>query len=340
MEPLRFGLLGAARIAPAALIHPARSRDDVRVVSVAARDRGRAEAFARRHGVERVVASYEDVVNDPSVDAVYIPLPNSLHATWTLAALAAGKHVLCEKPFTSNLAEASVVAAAATERPGQVVMEAFHYRYHPVAERMREVVASGSLGELREVSASFCFPLLRSGDIRWRLDLAGGALMDAGCYAVHMTRLLGLSEPRVVSASAKQRGDGVDRAMTAQLEFPGGHVGTVSCSMWSSSVLRINAGAVGDAGSMRVLNPLAPHLFHRFVVSARAGGGDRVRRRRERIERGRSTYSYQLDAFVRAVRGDASANLTPPSDSVATMRVIDDIYRAAGMEPRPGYVAG
>jgi predicted dehydrogenase len=328
MDEVRVGLLGAARIAPAALIRPAAASAEARVTCMAARDRSRAEAFAGRHGVERVVDTYEDVITDPEVDAVYIPLPNGLHAEWVHAALQAGKHVLCEKPFTSNAAEAEDIERAAAERPHLVVMEAFHYRYHPLASRMRDVVESGVLGTLRHVEASFCFPLPRFDDIRYQLDLAGGALMDAGCYPVHMTRLLGLEEPTVVSAKAKVRSPDVDRAMAAELQFPSGHTGTVRCSMWSSSVLRISARAVGDRGELRVLNPIGPHVLHRFTT--RIDG----RRRRERFPR-RSTYAFQLDAFCAAVLRGEDTNLTPPPDSVATMRVIDAIYGAAGLALRP-----
>lgn len=327
---VRFGLLGAARIAPQALTKPARGEPRARVVAMAARDPGRAERFARKHGVERVVSSYEAVVTDPEVDAVYIPLPNGLHAPWVRAALDAGKHVLCEKPFTSNVAEAEALADAAAARPELVVMEAFHYRYHPLAHRMREV-AEHELGPLRHVEASFCFPLLRFQDIRYQLDLAGGALMDAGCYAIHMVRTLGLGEPEVVSARAKLRSSEVDRAMEAELRFPGGHTGRIRCSMWSSSVLSLRARAVGERGELRVLNPLAPQLGHRLV--ARIDG----RRRAERCTR-RSTYAHQLEAFCAAVLdGEAGRrrNLTPPTDSMATMRVIDEVYRAAGLSPRP-----
>ena len=142
---MRIGLLGAARIAPAALMRPARVVDGVEVAAVAARDRGRAEAFATKYGIATVHDSYADVVEDPTLDAVYVPLPNGLHATWTLAAIKAGKHVLCEKPFTSNADQAREVAAAA-DGSGLVVMEAFHYRYHPLARRMEELVHGGELG--------------------------------------------------------------------------------------------------------------------------------------------------------------------------------------------------
>ena len=133
--------------------------------------------------------SYDGLLADPSLDAVYIPLPNGLHAQWMLAALQAGKHVLCEKPFTSNAAQAREVAAAA-DGTGLVVMEAFHYRYHPLARRMSELVRSGELGRIQRVETAMCFPLPRFSDIRYDFSLAGGALMDVGCYAVHALRLL------------------------------------------------------------------------------------------------------------------------------------------------------
>ena len=326
MTPVRFGILGAARIAPAAVIKPARAVAEAAVVTVAARDRGRAESFAKKHGVPRVSDRYEDVVADPDVDAIYIPLPNSLHAAWTIAALEAGKHVLCEKPFTSNAAEAETVARVAAQHPDLVVMEAFHYRYHPVAIRMREIIDSGELGTLRHVEAALCFPLPRFGDIRYRYDLAGGATMDAGCYAVHLARLLGREEPAVVSAHAKLRGHDIDRAMTAQLQFPSGHTGSVTASMWSSNLLRISARAVGDRGELSVLNPVGPQYFHRLVV--RADGNRRV----ERLSR-RPTYEFQMEAFRDAVLRGAPV-LTPPADAIANMQVIDAIYLAAGLPLR------
>jgi predicted dehydrogenase len=173
-----------------------------------------------------------------------------------------------------------------------------------------------------------CFPLLKRADIRWQLDLAGGALMDAGCYAVHMLRTLAGDEPNVVHATAKLRSPGVDRYMQADLRFPDGRTGRVTTSMWSARVLKIAARVVGDRGSLSVFNPTMPQYFH--LVTVKAGG----RTRRERV-RGRATYDHQLEAFVAAVLGGAPT-LTPPSESVANMRVIDDIYRAAGLEPRLG----
>ena len=202
MATVRIGILGAARIAPGGMIKPARNNPEAEVRAVAARDRSRAEAFASKHGIPTVHDSYAALLADPEIDAIYNPLPNGLHAEWTIAALEAGKHVLCEKPFTANATEAEAVAAVAA-RTGLVVMEAFHYRYHPLAQRMREIVESGELGTIRRVETALCFPLPKFSDIRYQYDLAGGATMDVGSYTVHLARLLGCEEPEVRSARSQ-----------------------------------------------------------------------------------------------------------------------------------------
>jgi predicted dehydrogenase len=322
---VRIGILGAARIAPGAVIKPAQHSSEAIVTAVAARDRARAEAFAAKHQIPNVRDSYDALVADPEIDAIYNPLPNGLHAQWTIAALEAGKHVLCEKPFTANAQEAEQVAAVA-DRTGRVVMEAFHYRYHPLAHRMVELVESGDLGTIRRIETSLCFPLPKFSDIRYQYDLAGGATMDVGAYTVHMARVLGREEPEVVSATAKRRTPDIDRAMRAELRFPSGHTAQITCSMWSSWVIQTYARVIGDRGELHVINPTSPQMWHRMRVKTSSTT------RREKFSR-RPTYEYQLDAFCGAVlRGEPT--LTPPSDSIANMRVLDAIYIAAGMTPR------
>jgi len=320
---VRVGALGAARITPTALIRPARQVPEVVVTAVAAREPARAREFADRHGIPVVHPTYQALIADPEVDAIYNPLPNSLHAPWTLRAIAAGKHVLCEKPFTSNEVEAVEVAEAA-KAAGIVVMEAFHYRYHPLARRM--LIAAGDIGELRHVEASLCFPLPRFSDIRYRFDLAGGATMDAGCYAINCIRMLGQGEPKVTGARARLHAPDVDRAMTADFRFPGGATGRIRASLWSAQPLRVSAKAIGERGEMRVLNYLAPQAFSLLRIRTAEG------RRWERV-RGDATYTYQLRAFAAAVlRGEPV--ITSAEDAVANMRVIDNVYRAAGLPPR------
>jgi predicted dehydrogenase len=327
MTTLRIGALGAARITPAALVRPAREIDGVAVVAVAARDRDRAAKFALRHRITGVHDTYDDLLADPEVDAVYNPLPNGLHGVWTTRALVAGKHVLCEKPFTANAAEAEAVAAAAAQSD-RVVMEAFHYRYHPVAQRVLDLVRDGAIGELRHVESAMCIPLPLPNDIRYRLDLAGGAVMDTGCYAIHMNRAVAGEEPEVLGATARSARPGVDRWLRAELAYPSGATGTVTCALLSSTVLRIALRAEGTAGEVRLFNPTSPQLGYRLTV--RRNGT----KRRIRVDGARTaTYTYQLRAFAAAVR-DGAPVLTPPADAIANMRVIDAVYDASGLGRR------
>ncbi len=327
MDALRIGTLGAARITPPALVRPARQVSGVEVTAVAARDHARAEAFAAKHHISRVHDSYEDLIADPAIDAIYNPLPNGLHAEWTERALQAGKHVLCEKPFTANAAEAERVAAVAADT-GLVVMEAFHYRYHPVAEELRTIAQSGELGELRRISTSMCIPLPLPKDIRYRYDLAGGAGMDVGCYATHMNRLVAGAEPQVVRAEAKLAKPNVDRWLRAELRYSDGLSGSMTCALFSATPLSIRVKVTGDNGTLNLFNPTGPHMGYRMTVKANGT------KRRVKVAGAKTpTYEYQLTAFRDAVQ-QGTPVLTPPEDSIANMRVIDAIYEAAGLPVR------
>ena len=326
MSDVRIGTLGAARITPMALIRPAKNIGGVVVAAVAARDRGRAEAFARKHGIDNVHSDYDALLADRDVDAVYNPLPNGLHAEWTLRAIEAGKHILCEKPFTANAAQAQEVHAAAT-KSDRVVMEAFHYRYHPFAQRLRDLVGGGELGKITFVETWMCIPLPFPNDIRYRLDLAGGATMDTGCYAVHLARTIAGEEPEVMSATAKMASKDVDRAMTAEVHFPSGAGGRIHCSLWSSKVAKVAARVTLEGGEIRALNPIVPQFFHRLKWRRTGGSWQK-----ERFPK-RPTYEYQLEAFRDAVT-EGKPFLTTTADSVKTMQVIDAIYQAANLPPR------
>jgi len=323
---LRIGTLGAARITPMALIRPALQTDGVAVTAVAARDRDRADKFARKHGIEKVYDDYDSLLGDREVDAVYNPLPNSLHAEWTLRALDAGKHVLCEKPFTANASEAERVHLAA-EQSGRVVMEAFHYRYHPLAQRLCDLVASGELGKPRFIETWMCIPLPFPRDIRYRLDLGGGAMMDTGCYALHVARTIAGEEPIVVAARATLASDGVDRAMQADVRFPTGATGRINCSLWSWKLAKIAAVVELDGGEIRVLNPIAPQFFHSLKWRRRGGPWTK-----EKFPK-KATYTFQLEAFRDAVVAGKPV-LTSTAEAVKNMQAVDAIYRAAGMRPR------
>jgi predicted dehydrogenase len=327
--PIRIGVLGAARIADLAIVRPARVTGH-RIVAVAARDRRRAEDFAHRHGVERALGTYADVLADTDVEAIYNPLANALHGPWNLAAIQAGKHVLSEKPFASNADEARVVrdAAAAAQ---VAVMEGFHYLYHPVTRRLHELLDSGELGELRAVEIDMFMPAPDDSDPRWSYELAGGALMDLGCYSLHAHRALAPwagGPPRVAAARAGERAGrpGVDEWLDADLEFPGGATGRARCNM-AAGHRRYHCRIIGSRGEAAALNFVEPHYDDRIIVTTAAGT------RTEELGR-RSSYTYQLEAFAAHLRNGAPLP-TGADDAVANMQLIDDCYRAAGLPPRP-----
>lgn len=328
MEPLRIGILGAARITDLALVKPAKITG-TRLVAVAARDSQRAKEFADLHGIEKVHVSYLDVINDPAVEAVYNPLANSLHAPWNKAAIAAGKHVLSEKPSAANAAEAAEVAAlvGATELQ---FFEGFHYLYHPLIARLHEILASGELGELRRIETVMDMPAPDDSDPRWQWELGGGALMDLGCYSLHSQRVLAPicgGEPTVVSATAGERAGhpGVDEWLTAELQFPNGVTGTAGCNM-ASDHHQMSHRLIGSAGEAVVKEFIKPHVDDRLVVTTAAGT------RTEHLGN-RSSYTYQLEAFTTAVRTGVPGR-TDAADAVRSMQLIDDCYRAAGLQPR------
>jgi predicted dehydrogenase len=328
-EPLRFGLLGAARISDMAVIQPSRITGD-RLVAVAARDRGRAVAYAEQHGIERVLDDYQSVIDDPEVEVVYNPLANGLHGPWNLAAIAAGKHVLSEKPYASNADEARAVRDAAAAA-GVHVVEAFHYRYHPVQQRMIEIAGSGEIGDVVYVEARMLMPPPPAGDLRWDFPVAGGGLMDVGCYAVHGLRdlaaLLG-GEPGVVRARAGELPayPGIDAWLTADMEFPSGVPARIECSM-THGVLDFSLRIVGSNGEAYAPAFVLPHVDDRVIVTVGT---------EQRVEElgARTSYTYMLEALRDLVRG-GTPMITDADDAVITMGVIDDIYLAAGLPLRP-----
>ncbi|BBY59799.1 Gfo/Idh/MocA family protein [Mycolicibacterium sarraceniae] len=323
--PVRIGVLGASSYVPTTLLNPAKGNAEVEVSAVASRGLDDAEQFAAKFGIARAHGSYEDLVADPDVDAVYVFVPTSMHGMWTKAALAAGKHVLVEKPFTANGAEAREIAdlAAKTDR---VVMEAIQFRYHPLTLRVEQVIASGELGKLQRVEVNLCVMLGNFKGNCYNYDFAGGAMMDAGSYVVNMLRTFGGSTPEVISARATLQDPRVDRAMSAEVRFADGHTGRIRCALWSSQLFRATAKVVGERGALRVISPAAPHLFPRLSIKSKDG------KRVEWFSR-RPTYAYQLDAFAGAVlRGEPVK--TTPEGAAENMAVIDEIYRAAGLPIR------
>src|ERR1022692_3254488 len=327
-----MGTLGTSRITEAALLEPATNVHDVTVTAVAARDKSRAEAFALGHAIPAAYGSYDELLADPDIDAVYNPLPNSQHGPWTLKAIAAGKHVLCEKPFASNAEQAEQVVAAASVA-GLVVMEAMHYRYHPLIARLRELVTE--LGPVQHIQCWTSFIIPDPHDIRYDYDLAGGALMDGGCYAIDCLRLLGGGEPSVSGAlaapwpsSRSDSGEAADRAMAVRLAFPGGATGWFESAFTRDGEFRADVHVSCRDGQVWMQNFILAHLGR--LVATRNGSviAD------EHATGDTTSYTYQLRAFAAAIAAGGPVP-TSAAQAVATMRVIDDAYRAAGLALRP-----
>jgi D-xylose 1-dehydrogenase (NADP+, D-xylono-1,5-lactone-forming) len=293
-EALRWGILGAAWIADRAVIPAIQETDGCEVVAIASREPERAEAMARRHGVERVL-DYLELVGDPGVDAVYLPLANSLHLEWTVRALEAGKHVLCEKPLALNAAEGEEMAAAAAAS-GRLLMEAAMYRFHP---RMRELVASFAGEQIRHLYATFGFTIRAAGNYRLRPELGGGALLDVGFYVVDVARWL-LGEPDVVEAL--MRTELVDLSCSVLLGFPGGAQASLYCSFQTPEIQDLIV--VSDERVIQVQRPFSawrdPH----------------------------DPYQLMVQEFSGAARTGAPAPL-PLESSLANLRVLDRIRAAA-----------
>ena len=325
-QRVRFGVLGAARITPKALVEPARAlAGEVEVYAIAARDRGRAERQAAKLGIPKVHDSYEALLADPDVEAVYNPLPNALHAEWSIRAMEAGKHVLCEKPIANNAREAEQMAEAA-RRTGRILCEAMHMRYHPVHERIPRILESGELGAIRHAEAHACFLIANARDIRWQYSLGGGALMDLGVYPIMNIRNMLREEPEVVSARARVASPNVDRWIEAHLRFPSGATGRVLTSMWGWPLVEGEHFIEGAEAKLQVNDRIG--LFQKLDLYK---NGKRVWR--EKLPTTPSTYQRQLAAFVRAVRTGAPT-LTGPEHFIPNMRVVDAIYRAAGLPVR------
>ncbi|UOR01341.1 Gfo/Idh/MocA family oxidoreductase [Leucobacter allii] len=330
MEPLRIGVLGAARISENTLFPPV---EDIgaRVVAVAARDRRKAEAYAEANGIERTVADYEALIADPEVEAIYNPLPNGLHAPWNLAAIEAGKHLLAEKPFASNLAEAIEVHEAAAARPELVVFNGFHYSYHPVFHRFKEILSSGEIGDVQYVRVVMTVDVPDLNDIRWSWPLAGGALMDVGCYVIdaldHVAAELG-GEARLLdikTGHAEGTDPRVDSWAEMTFALPGGVHGAAEVNLTGPRIF--TATAVGSKGSVHQSNLSYVHTDDRIFVTTAEG---------TRVENLglTSSFTFQMRAFRDAIRTGAEYHTTTAA-AVENMRTIDAAYEMAGLPLRP-----
>jgi xylose dehydrogenase (NAD/NADP) len=317
VAPVRWGILSTAAINEK-LLAGARRSDAVEVVAVGSRDGARAAAFAERHGIGRAHGSYEAVLEDPDVEAVYIPLPNALHHPWTMRALAAGKHVLCEKPYSRRPAEVEEAFDAA-ERAGLVLSEAYMYRYNPQTVRLGELVRDGAIGELRTIASAFTHPCEDPADVRLSAELDGGALMDVGCYCVSASRALA-GEPEAVTAQQDVVPGGVDVRVAGTLAFAGGVLGHFDCGFHVPD--RSQLEVVGSAGTLRVNDPW--HCLKPGIVLTRADG--EAEAIAPAVE---SSYRLELERVGDAVRGGRGPAPLGRDDALGQARAIAALYRAA-----------
>ena len=314
-EPVRFGFLSTARI-NRRLLEAAAKSERAEVVAVASRDAGRAGAYAVEHGIPRSHGSYEALLEDREIDAVYISLPNSLHVEWSLRALAAGKHVLCEKPLTRSPAEAEEAFNAA-ERAGRILMEAFMWRHSPQTAKLVQLVEGGVIGELRLVRATFSFPVDGRRNIRLDPELEGGALMDVGTYGVSAARLLG-GEPERVYGEQVIGDTGVDILFTGLMRFPRGLIAQVDAGM--ELPRRDGLEAVGTEGSLVIPDPW---IAQRLVLHLRRGDS-----REEIALPPADPYRLELDNMCAAITGEAEP-LLGREDATGQARALDALYKSA-----------
>ena len=316
---LRIGILGAARVAVYAMIAAAKDVDGVIVAGVAAKDRVHAADYAVTHGIPKVYESYEAIIAADDIDAIYVALPPNLHAHWSIAALQAGKPVLCEKPFALSVADAEVMLAAET-KTGALLMEAQHSHYHPLSAAMRDTVQGGSLGDLLSIEAVFDAPVDKEpGEIRYDPLVGGGALWDLGVYPAHWIRSSLGFVPTLIGASHIRAPGGADIVTEARFTTESGADIRLSCNM--DAPFRATFVATGNRATLSIRNPLAPHMGHAFRLIK-----DGITTDQQFTTR--STYALQLEAFRDAIVKGASVP-TRGADSLATMHMLEAIQNAA-----------
>lgn len=321
----KIGILGAAGIAPRSIIQPARRRGDSSIHAVASRRQDAANDYARLHGIAKTYSSYEDILSDPEITIVYNALPPVAHAEWSIKALKAGKHVLCEKPLAMNAAEAEGMVEVA-KATGRVLAEAFHDRYHPVFLHLLEHKRSGAFGRIRALRAEFFVDIpFDPRNIRYDPAQGGGAMMDLGCYPVHWLRSFMGEEPEILSARAELTPLNVDQRMEVEMAFSGGISAQLVADIANPpfrGLLRIE----GEKGAVEVDNPCLPHKGH----SIREWFGGSYR---EFTLAGGTTYDYQLAAFIDAV-DNGTPLPTGGQDAINNMKALDAIYEISGIRPK------
>jgi len=317
---LRWGILSTANIGRAAVIPAIRESACGKVVSVASRDKRRAEEFAEENSIPDAFGSYEELLDDQRVDAIYNPLPNSMHHEWTIRAAEAGKHVLCEKPLAMSAAECDEMDSAA-ENANVVCMEAFMYRFHPRIDAVSDLIREGAIGELRSMYSAFTFRLTNPDNIRWNPALGGGSLMDVGCYCINVFRTVAATEPLEVQAQALWTDRGVDEQMAGMLRFEGGRTAQFDCALTMER--RECLHIAGTDGHLEV-----PHVFipgtEKVTIEEIHGRGEA----KSHGLSGVNEYTAMVEHFTESVFKGTPVRY-PFSEASANMKVLEALYRSA-----------
>jgi predicted dehydrogenase len=315
-SPVKWGIISTAEI-NRLVIPGAHASDRVDLIAVASREQRRAEEYARTWEIERAYGSYEALLEDPDVEAVYISLPNTLHCEWSIRSVEAGKHVLCEKPMSRDPAEVEAAFDAA-ERAGRLLSEAFMYRHNQQTKRLAELVDEGAIGELRLIRSAFSYSLFDPGNIRLRTDVEGGALMDVGCYCVSGSRLLA-GEPETVYGQAYVGPTGTDWAFAGVMRFPGDVLTLFDCATCLPD--RDELEAIGADGSLFLDDPW--HCRTPVIELRRDGGVERLELTPD------DSYRLELENLSAAIRGEAEL-LLGRDDAIAQARALGALHRSAG----------
>jgi predicted dehydrogenase len=319
-KKLRWGVISTANIGRAAVIPALQSSRNGQLVAVASRHEEKAKTFAAKQGISRAYGSYEALLAAGDIDAVYIPLPNSLHREWTIKAAKAGKHILCEKPLALNAAECEEMASAA-EQHGVVLMEAFMYRFHPQTEKVLELLQDGTIGKPRLINATFTFRLSNPANIRLSAELGGGSLMDVGCYCVNISRTLAGTEPVEVQAFANWGKTGVDEEMVGTLRFADGLLAQFSCGLTLER--REFYQVAGPEGHIEVQAAFLPGTSDTTIYEHHG--------RRETVPHnlsGVDEYQLMVEHFADCVLHQRPVRYSP-AEAAANMRVIEALIRSA-----------
>lgn len=323
---VNWGVLSTALIATGKVIPGMQRCTNARIAAIASRDQALADGVAARMGIPRAYGSYEALLADPDIQAIYNPLPNHLHVPWTIRAMDAGKHVLCEKPIALNAAEASQLIEARV-RTGKLVAEAFMTRHTPWWQRTRALAQDGSLGTVRAIQTFFSYTLTDPANVRNQAAIGGGGLYDIGCYAIDTARYVFGAEPlRVAATLERDPGMGIDRLTSALMEFPAARHLTFTCSTQLAPHQRVTV--VGTRGRLEVLIPFNAPTDAPCQILVDDGQGPAGGRARLETFETADQYTLQGDAFSRAVLGHEPL-ASPIEDAVANMRAIDATFRAA-----------